>query len=141
MNPKLIFLPLFAMMGLILIVGGLTLAERVRQFKALRVNPQKVATRKAFAAALPDTRCSDNFMNLFEVPVMFHVACVGLYVTQTVSLWAMAAAWLYVALRFAHSFVHTRSNHVMTRFKLFMASNLALILMWAVWGVEMLLNL
>jgi hypothetical protein len=138
MNQKLIFLPLFAMLGLVLIVGGLTLAERMRQFKALKVHPQKVPTRKDFAAALPDTRCSDNFMNLFEVPVMFYVGCVGLYVTQAVDVWALGAAWLYVALRCAHSFVHTRSNHVMTRFKLFMASNAALTVLWVIWGFSLL---
>lgn len=133
-----IFGPLFAMMCLFLVVTGLTFRERVRQFKAQRLHPQKVPTRTEFAAAIKDTRCADNFANLFETPVMFYVACVGLYVTQTVSPLALALAWMYVATRIGHSVVHCNSNHVMTRFKWFAASLTVLVCLWVVWGVALL---
>ena len=87
-NPLAIWGPVFAMMALVLVVTVLTFRERVRQFKAMRLHPQKVSTRGEFAAALKDTRCADNFSNLFETPIMFYVACIGLFVTQTVTLGA-----------------------------------------------------
>jgi hypothetical protein len=137
-NALAIWGPVFAMMALVLVVAYLTFRERVRQFKALHVHPQKVATRGAFAAALKDTRCADNFSNLFETPVMFYVACIGLFVTQTVSPAALILAWVYVLLRVGHSLVHCGSNVVMTRFKLFAGSMLVLLGLWLVWGLTLL---
>jgi hypothetical protein len=137
-NPLAIWAPVFAMMALVLVVAYLTFRERVRQFKALRVHPQKVSTRSEFAAALKDTRCADNFSNLFETPVMFYVACIGLYVTQTVSISALVLACMYVLLRVGHSVVHCGSNVVFTRFKLFAASMLVLLGLWLVWGLTLL---
>ncbi len=137
-NPHLIFGPVFAMLTLVVVVTVLTFRERVRQFKAQRLNPQKVSTRSEFTAALKDSRCADNFANLFETPVLFYVACIGLFVTQTVSASALALAWAYVLLRVGHSWVHCGSNHVMTRFKLFAASLLALLGLWGAWGWALL---
>lgn len=134
LNATLIFGPVFAFMGLVAIVTVLVFRERVRQFKAQRLHPQKVSTRSAFSAAIQDTRCADNFANLFETPVLFLVACMGLYVTDSLSMPALALAWAYVLLRMAHSIVHCGSNHVMTRFKCFAASMAALLALWVVWG-------
>jgi hypothetical protein len=122
------------MMALVLVVTVLTFRERVRQFKAMRLHPQKVSTRGEFAAALKDTRCADNFSNLFETPVMFYLACIGLFVTQTVTLGALLLAWAYVLLRVGHSAVQCGRNVVMTRFKLFAGSLLALLGLWVAWG-------
>ncbi len=133
-NPALIFGPVFALMGLVATVTVLVFRERVRQFKAQRLHPQKVSTRSEFAAALKDTRCADNYANLFETPVLFYVVCIGLYVTQTVSMSALVLAWVYVLLRLAHSYVHCSSNHVMTRFKLFATSMFVLLALWVVWA-------
>jgi hypothetical protein len=137
-NPSLIFGPVFALMGLLVVVTVLVFRERVQQFKSLRVHPQKVSTRAEFSSALKDTRCADNYANLFESPVMFYVACVGLYVTHTVSMPALVLAWVYVLLRMAHSHVHCGSNHVMTRFKLFAASMFVLLALWVVWAWALL---
>ena len=137
-EPSLIFGPAFVFMVLVIIVTALTLRERIRQFKAQRLHPQKVPTRSEFAAAIKDTRCADNYANLFESPVLFHVACIGLYVTQTVSMSALVLAWAYVLTRIAHSYVQCGSNHVMTRFKCFAASIVVLVALWAVWGLALL---
>lgn len=137
-NPTLIFGPVFALMALVLIVAVRMFRERVRQFKAQRLHPQKVSTRSAFSAAIQDTRCADNYANLFESPVLFYGVCMGLYVTHTVSMSAIVLAWAYVLIRFAHSFVQCGSNHVMTRFKLFAASLLVLAALCVVWGWALL---
>jgi hypothetical protein len=138
MNQLLIFGPVFAMMVLVSIVAVLTFRERVRQYKAMRMHPQKAPTRKEFSAAMQDTRCSDNFQNLFEMPVMFYVVCLGLYLTQTVSVAVVALAWVYVLLRYAHSWVHCGPNKVMLRFRFFAMSFFALVAIWAMWGYALL---
>ena len=138
MNNLSILGPFFAMALLVAIVAGLTFRERVRQYKSMRLHPQKAPTRKEFAAVMQDTRCSDNFQNLFETPVMFYVVCLGLYVSQTVSLAAVVLAWLYVLTRYAHSWVHCGSNKVMWRFRCFAASVFTLIALWTIWGFALL---
>jgi hypothetical protein len=138
MNNLSIFGPFFAMALLVAIVSGLTFRERVRQYKAMRLHPQKAPTRKEFSAVMQDTRCSDNFQNLFETPVMFYVVCIGLYVTQTVGVVALVLAWVYVLSRFAHSWFHCGNNIVMMRFRAFALSVLVLCVLWVTWGISLL---
>jgi len=72
-----------------------------------------------------------HFVNLFEVPLLFHVVVLMTYVTHHGNVGMVTLAWTYVALRYAHSAVHLSSNNVLRRFQLFFASGLVLALMWA----------
>jgi hypothetical protein len=71
-----------------------------------------------------------HFINLFEVPTLFHVIVILTYVTHHVSTWMVVLAWLYVAIRYAHSYVHLTSNDILMRFRLYFASGLVLAVMW-----------
>jgi hypothetical protein len=71
-----------------------------------------------------------NFMNLFEMPVLFYVACVIFYVTGAVDGLVLAIAWLYVALRVVHSAIHLTYNNVIHRLAAFLASNAVLLVFW-----------
>ena len=90
------------------------------------------------AATMPDSRAPDNFRNLFELPMMFYVAVLTLYVTQLVVLPQLVLAWIYVAARYAHSGIHCTSNVVMNRFYAFLTSCLALLCMWILLAVQLL---
>jgi hypothetical protein len=78
-----------------------------------------------------------NYMNLLESPNLFYVACILFYVTDLVDVQAVSMAWLYVALRTAHSIVHLTYNKVMHRMIAFAASITVLVAMW----VHLLLSL
>jgi hypothetical protein len=71
-----------------------------------------------------------HVMNLLEMPLLFYVACLTLYVTKTVDALALQLAWGYVGLRFAHSAVHLTYNKVLHRFAVFAASNFVLFVIW-----------
>jgi hypothetical protein len=71
-----------------------------------------------------------NYINLFEAPVLFYVACLTLYVTSHADNTALAMAWLYVALRIAHSVVHLTYNRLAHRGMLFALSNVVLASLW-----------
>lgn len=71
-----------------------------------------------------------NLMNLLELPVLFYVACLTLYVTATVDQTFLYLAWLYVALRAAHSLVHLTYNKVFHRLGVYAASNVILLAIW-----------
>lgn len=72
--------------------------------------------------ALPN----QNYINLLELPVLFYVSCVFMYITESVSNWAVYLAWAYVLLRIIHSLIHITYNSVPQRFAAFLASNLVL---------------
>lgn len=71
-----------------------------------------------------------HFINLFEVPVLFYVVVLMIYVTKQTTYALVAMAWLYVALRYAHSFVHLTTNRVLLRFRLYFASGVVLLALW-----------
>lgn len=71
-----------------------------------------------------------NFMNLLETPVLFYVACLTVYVIGKVDVWSVGLAWLYVALRVAHSLVHLTYNNVFHRLRTFGASIVVLLALW-----------
>lgn len=71
-----------------------------------------------------------NYMNLLEIPVLFYVVCLLLYVTAGGSKLAVIFAWAYVALRVLHSLIHLRYNNVIHRLAAFALSNFVLIALW-----------
>jgi hypothetical protein len=74
-----------------------------------------------------------NYMNLLELPILFYVVCLGMFVTQAATPRAVAYAWIYVALRALHSAVHLTYNKVLHRLVFFAFSNIVLITLWVQW--------
>ena len=123
-----IFGPFFAMAVLTLAVWILLYVRRVRFMVAERIDPQKVASPEKLVAIIPESVNSpaNNFKNLFELPVLFYAMCLYLFATGSVDTIYLAAAWVFVAFRVLHSIVHCTTNHVMTRFRLYITGALAL---------------
>ena len=71
-----------------------------------------------------------NLMNLLEMPVLFYVACLVMYVTARVTPVMVALAWVYVLLRLVHSFIHVTTNRIIPRLLSFTAGNLVLATLW-----------
>lgn len=78
-----------------------------------------------------------NFMNLLEMPVLFYVVCLSLYVTKNVDMASTWLAWLYVLLRVVHSAIHISYNNVVHRLVAFTVSNFILVALWAVFIVRL----
>jgi len=68
--------------------------------------------------------------NHFEMPPLFYIAILFLYVTASVTPVAVGLAWLYFASRCVHSFIHLGSNNVTHRFIAFACSGLILTGLW-----------
>lgn len=71
-----------------------------------------------------------NVTNQFELPVLFYVACLGFYQLGAVGPVAVALAWLFVALRVVHAYVHMGSNDVRLRRGVFTGGFAVVLLMW-----------
>jgi len=72
-----------------------------------------------------------NYMNLLEMPVLFYVMCLMLYVSHRADPLFLLLAWTFVVLRALHSFVHLTFNNVRVRLVFFTLSNFAVTAMWA----------
>ncbi|HLM53973.1 MAG TPA: MAPEG family protein, partial [Pseudoxanthomonas sp.] len=132
-----IFWPMVAMAALTLAVMLLMARERIGQLRRKRVHPQSVALSGQLASKLDDTRCADNFRNLFELPVLFYAALLVAFVTAQGNATVIGLAWAFVALRVAHSAIHCTYNKVLHRFGVYLAGALVLFVLWGrlAWGL------
>lgn len=138
MDTRAIFLPALAMVALTFLVWCRMYVVRIGQIRRERIPPQAVATSAQAAQRLTDSRASDNFRNLFELPVLFYLAVVVIALSGTAGSGALTLAWLFVALRVVHSVIHCSYNRVMHRFSVHVSSTLVLWGLWAVIAVELL---
>src|SRR5262249_20401487 len=108
--------PAVALVGLTLLVWILLYVRRIGAMRARGVSPQRFKTRSSRMSLEEAASASDNFQNLLELPVLFYVLVLALYVTRQVDSGYLALAWGFVALRAVHSAVHVTYNRVMHRF-------------------------
>jgi hypothetical protein len=125
-----IFQPVLALVALTFMVLLRIPFVRIRAARARRVTVSDFelgeSPRVPGDVSLPNR----NYMNLLELPMLFYVLALALYVTQRVDAVELTLAWLYVALRVAHSCVHLTVNHVLARLAVFASSNVVLSAMW-----------
>ncbi|MBS0454644.1 MAG: MAPEG family protein [Proteobacteria bacterium] len=120
-----------AMMLLVAMVGLRLLLVRVAEMRAKRLPMQAVANSVQTAARLERVHASDNFKNLFEVPVLFYTLVAVALATGRTPGWLVAGAWCFVLLRYAHSAIQCSYNRVAHRFAAFMVSLVLLTGLWA----------
>jgi len=126
-----ILLPMLGMMLLTLVVWVYMYIQRIGYCIRNRVRTQDLTTPDRVAELIPApvSYSAYNFRNLLELPALFYVLCLFLYVTSSVDEWHLVAAWLFVALRVVHSVIHCTVNIVIWRFYAYFASALVLWIM------------
>jgi hypothetical protein len=76
------------------------------------------------------TKISRHFNNQFEIPTLFYVVCT-LYISFGInSFIAVVVAWVFVFLRFAHSYIHLTYNHILHRILTFWAGFICVMILW-----------
>ena len=132
MDARSIIWPAATMVVLTFVVWVRMYVVRIGEMRRERIDPQRVATSVQAAALLRDTRASDNFRNLFELPVLFYLAIAVMLHSATITPALLALSWIFVALRIVHSAIHCSYNRVMHRFSAYMTGAIVL---WALWAV------
>lgn len=132
------FYPMFAMAMLTIGVGLYLFSMRVRMSKSGLVDPRVFKLNKS--KDLPDVliQTANNFSNLFEVPVLFYVACITAVVTQHQSLAMQVLAWLFVISRLAHTYIHLTKNKIIPRLIAFISGVLLVSIMWILLLLQMM---
>ena len=129
MNLQLVY-PMAAMVLLTFIVLIRMFRSRVADVKSGATNATYYKTYNEGAETRHSAQLSRHFVNLFEAPVLFYAACVvamltGLHATLMISL-----AWVYVALRVLHTFIHLGQNKIQPRLYAYFSSWIILLAMW-----------
>lgn len=124
-----IFWPMLAHAVLVYMLYGLLGLRRRAMVKAGKAEPlQFRENRDEPTESLVVRNC---IANQFEIPVLFHACCIALFVTEADNLGATALAWVFVASRYVHAYVHVTSNDLRYRGPLFAFGFVALGGMWA----------
>lgn len=130
MRTETILWPMLAMIALAFAVWLRMFVRRVGEMRRRRIDIERLASSTDLAQLLEDRRASDNFRNLFELPVLFHVAVLAAFATNSVDRVLVLLAWAFVAFRWLHSLIHCTYNRVMHRFLAYFLASVAL---WAMW--------
>lgn len=137
MVQDLIFLPVIALAALTFTVLGQVPLRRFGAAFAKQVTPADFALGESSAVPPTVALANRNYMNLLELPVLFYVVCLALFVSDLVDILTLKLAWTYVGLRVVHSLVHLTYNKVMHRLALFAASQIVLMTLWGVFALRL----
>ena len=121
MNSQLL-MPFFVMLLLPFLVLVKMFLSRAGEMKSRRIHPQQVATRTQMSSYNISINTSENFLNLFEMPVLFYALTVLYVFLGFENSLLVSLAWIYVVSRYVHTIIHTTYNKVMHRFYAFFIS-------------------
>lgn len=131
MNSQIILLPAALMVILTLIAWIRMFMLRIPAMQKANIDIKVVRSQKLKELLPEETNISaEHFVNLFEMPVLFYLLSVVLYVTHTLNPFFVYGCFAFVAFRYLHTFIHLSYNNVMHRFISYMISSLIL---WAMW--------
>lgn len=136
MLPTAIFWPMIAHAVLVLIVYVVVGIRRRNAVLSGEARQSQFRERNAEPAS--STSAANNLLNQFELPVLFHVVCLALFVTNGVSTVVVVLAWLFAAARYVHAWFHIGSNRIVVRSPAFAAGFLLLAILWGRLGWHLL---
>jgi len=115
-----IFLPAIALMLWTFIVSMRMVFDRVTAAKKGDVDPRYYKTYRD-NSGVPEhiIKFGNHYNNLFQMPMLFYVLTVMIYVTQKIDFVFLGLAWLFVATRIIHTFIHLKRNNPLYRLMAF----------------------
>jgi hypothetical protein len=114
---------------LVVIVLGVMFLGRL---KAVRSGSVKISFYRTLQGTEPteSIQAVRHFINLFEAPVLFYVACLLGLILPVQSIVFVVLAWFYVAARAMHALIHLGKNDVIKRMRTYALGWLILLGMW-----------
>lgn len=115
----------------ILLAVLLYIALAVAKAKAAKAGQVNLERRALHADAWPDSvlKINNNIRNQFEVPMLYYVLMLILWQLNQTDYLIQALSWLFVGSRYIHSYVHTGSNYVPMRRRVFMLGVLVIVVL------------
>ena len=138
MNNVAIFYPVFAMVLLVFVIGARLGYLRYRAVSKSRELARFYIDYRGDAEPQNIRIVSRSLINQFEIPVIFYTGAIIAYVTGHVGTVILTLAWIFVALRYLHCYIHLGRNYVPHRFAVFLTSTVVLAAFWIVLAVSIL---
>lgn len=83
-------------------------------------------------------KASNNYRNQFEMPVLFYAVTAFALILRMVDIFFLTLAWLFVATRVVHAFIHVGPNNVAPRSIAFAIGAVIVLVMWLMIGAKAL---
>ena len=124
-----LFAPVMALVLWTLVMCGWLYATRIPAIVKAKIVFDPTQPAAAFHAQLPPSVRwkADNYDHLLLQPTLFYAVALVLVLTGQADGLNVGLAWLYVALRVAHSLVQATVNVIMIRFSVFAVATLVLL--------------
>ena len=84
---------------------------------------------------------ANSFSNQFELPVLFYVLTILEWVTRHAGVLFIWLAWIFVIFRVLQAYVHATNNNVRLRGAFYSVAAVALMIMWAIYIVQVLIGI
>jgi hypothetical protein len=130
-----LLLPAFVQVALTVYVLTRQGQGRLRAVRSRQIKRSEIDIKSAYSETVQ--KFANNYVNQFELPVLFYVVLAFALATELIDFVLIGLAWAFVGARLVHSFVHTGSNRIATRFKVFVAGLFFLVSMWAWFGLRL----
>ncbi len=129
--------PMFAMVLLTATVLVILFRSRVSAVREGQVTAKYFRIYQGEVEPESTAKPARHFANLFEAPTLFYAACLAAMVTGQTGAALVTLAWLYVAARIAHAYIHLGGNRLRLRIRAYFGGWLVLLAMWITiaWGV------
>jgi len=139
MTIQMVLLPLFVQVAL---TFALLFWMALVRTGSIRRGETKIRDIALGQSAWPDRpqQISNCYDSQFQIPLLFYVLVILAWITRQADLIFVVMAWIFVLARLVHAYIHTTSNHVPTRFRVFAASVLVLLVMWIIFAVRILIS-
>jgi hypothetical protein len=139
MSIRSVLLPLFVQVALTFILMVWMGTMRVAAVRRGEVKASDIALREPkWPSRLLQVQYA--FHNQIELPVLFYVLTILAWITRFADVLFVVMAWLFVALRVAHAYVHVTDNNVPRRGLVFIAGATVLMIMWAIFAIRVLIG-
>ena len=140
MSIQAVLLPLFVEVALTFVLLYWMAYVRTRAIRIGEIKAQNIALREPNWP--PDiTQVGNAYHNQLELPVLFYVLTILSLVTRHADLLFVVLAWIFVASRIVHAYIHVTDNNVNRRGPIFGLGALVLTIMWLVFIVRILLGI
>lgn len=130
MPDRSLIYPMFAMVLLTVTTLVRLFMGRVGAVRAGTADARYFKTYQEGGEPTTTAQLSRNFSNLFEAPTLFYVACLAGMLAGATTGVVVTLAWLYVAARIVHTWIHTRSNTLNHRIAAYFTSWALLLALW-----------
>ncbi|MFM1815664.1 MAG: hypothetical protein RLZ98_2359 [Pseudomonadota bacterium] len=137
MNETALLFPVVIQVALTFVLLGATGMSRTGAVKSGSVKIADIALGQSVWPEQP-TKFANAYRNQMELPVLFYVLVAFLLITRWASYIDLALAWVFVASRLVHAYIHVTSNFVFHRFRAFVVGVFALGAMWIAFLVRLI---